>query len=320
MSASTILNSNGFNQHTDGLEVASRFKDLIVGKTVLITGAGEGGLGAEAAFSIASASPALLILHGRAEERVKPVVERITAAFPSVKTRIFLMDLDSLASVRKAAAEVASWEDVAIDVLINNAAVMAAPYSTTKDGFESQFGVGHLGHFLFTCLLLKANKIKSGGRIVNVSSGGHRLGPVRFDDPGFTNGTKYEKWAAYGQVKTANMLFSIALAERLKDRNILSFSLHPGGIHTNLLRHLSQEDLENLIKSLREREPDYEFKTLQQGVSTHLVAAFDPSIAKHNGAYLSDCQIAQPLRPDAGDPEEARKLWTLSEELVGEKF
>jgi NAD(P)-dependent dehydrogenase (short-subunit alcohol dehydrogenase family) len=96
------------------------------------------------------------------------------------------MDLDSLASVRKAAAEVASWEDVAIDVLINNAAVMAAPYSTTKDGFESQFGVGHLGHFLFTCLLLKANKIKSGGRIVNVSSGGHRLGPVRFDDPGFT--------------------------------------------------------------------------------------------------------------------------------------
>jgi NAD(P)-dependent dehydrogenase (short-subunit alcohol dehydrogenase family) len=96
------------------------------------------------------------------------------------------MDLDSLASVRKAAAEVASWEDVAIDVLINNAAVMAAPYSTTKDGFESQFGVGHLGHFLFTCLLLKANKIKSGGRIVNVSSAGHRLGPVRFDDPGFT--------------------------------------------------------------------------------------------------------------------------------------
>ena len=110
---------------------------------------------------------------------------------------------------------------------------MAAAYSTTEDGFETQFGVGHLGHFLFTNLLLEGGKINSGGKIINVSSSGHKSGGVRFDDPGFSGGEKYEKWAAYGQAKTANMLFSVALAERLKSKNIKSYSLHPGGKYIN---------------------------------------------------------------------------------------
>jgi NAD(P)-dependent dehydrogenase (short-subunit alcohol dehydrogenase family) len=152
----------------------------------LITGVADGGLGGEAAVTIASASPALLILSARATARAAPIAEKIASLYPAVKTRILAMDLGSLASVREAAKEVIGWSDVVIDVVINNAAVMACPYSTTIDGFESQFAIDHLGHFLFTNLLLKAEKIRDGGRIVNVSSNGYEFSGIRFDDPGFS--------------------------------------------------------------------------------------------------------------------------------------
>ncbi|KAI9826744.1 MAG: hypothetical protein M1819_007289 [Sarea resinae] len=317
-----VPNAFGFDANTEGLEVASRLKEYITGKTsaiVLITGVAQGSLGGEAAISIASASPSLLILSARAEDRVEPIASKIASAYPSVDVRFLPMDLGNLESVHSAAAKVESWTDVTIDVLINNAGVMAGPYRTTEDGFEMQFGVGHLGHFLFTNLLLKADKIRTGGRIVNVSSEGHMLGPVRFDDPGFEHGTQYNEWQGYGQAKTANMLFSLALAERLKDRKIYSFSLHPGVIMTNLGRHMSEQELEELVQSAGERFGDA-LKTLQQGVSTHLVAAFDPSIVDSNGGYLSDCKITFPVKDYATDPEGAKKLWTLSEEMVGQKF
>jgi len=148
----------------------------------LITGVAEGGLGGEFAETVAVGNPGLIICTARSASKAQVIVDRIAKEHPSVKTRILLMDLASLKSVRKAASEV----DTNIDVLINNAAVMASPYMTTEDGFEMQFGVGHLGHFLFTNLLLKAGKINEGGRIVNVSSLGHRRASVRFDDPGFS--------------------------------------------------------------------------------------------------------------------------------------
>lgn len=143
----------------------------------------EGGLGAEAALSIATSSPALLILSARSTARAQPVADKIASANPSVSVKVLAMDLGSLASVGSAVQELESW-NIVVDVLINNAAVMAIPYSTTVDGFETQFGVGHLGHFLFTTLLLNGGKIRDGGRIVNVSSDGHRFSPI-LEDVGF---------------------------------------------------------------------------------------------------------------------------------------
>lgn len=151
--------------------------------TVLITGVAPGGLGAEAAVSIATSSPAVLILSARSIARAQPVADQITSSHPSVTVKVLAMDLASLASVRAAVKELKSW-NVVIDVLINNAAVMVTPYGTTVDGFETQFGIGHLGHFLFTTLLLSGGRIKDGGRIVNVSSDGHRLSPIQ-EDVGF---------------------------------------------------------------------------------------------------------------------------------------
>lgn len=233
------------------------------------------------------------------------------------------MDLGNLGSVRKAAKEVASWNDVTLDVLINNAAVMACPYTLTTDGFESQFGIGHLGHFVFTNHLLQDGKIKEGGRIVNVSSDGHRFGGIEFKDIGFNNGKDYHEWTAYGQVKTANMLYSLELAKRLQNRNILIFAPHPGVINTNLGRHLNDQILQKLFDKDGPKDPnvpEQEGKNLQEGISTHLVSAFDPYLTNYSGAYLEDCSVAKPLKSFASDPEAAAKLWTLSEEMVGEKF
>lgn len=136
-------------------------------------------------MSIAKSAPAMIILSARSVGRAQPVADKVASGHPSVTVKVLAMDLGSLASIRAAAKELESW-NVGIDVLINNAALMANPYSTTVDGFESQFGVGHLGHFLLTTLLWNEGKIKDGGRIVNVSSDGHRLGHVRFDDLGFS--------------------------------------------------------------------------------------------------------------------------------------
>jgi hypothetical protein len=148
---------------------------------VLITGVAEGGLGAEAAMSIASASPRLIVLSARSNSRASPIADKISKAYPDVEVDILDMDLGSFASIRNGARELS----VILDVLICHAGIMAVPYGKTEDGFEKQFGVNHLGHFLFTNLLLKEGKIRNGGRIVIVTSDGHRLSDVLWEDPGF---------------------------------------------------------------------------------------------------------------------------------------
>lgn len=188
---------------------------------------------------------------------------------------------------------------------------MATPYRKTPDGFESQFATNHLGHFVFTNSIL--GKLPAGGRVVNVSSDAHRYGPVRYDDLGFQDGAVYDKWPAYAQSKSANILYTIELAERVRERGIGVFAVHPGSILTNLGRDLPESEVAAL------KTQHVELKTLDQGAATHLVAAFDPKMAGESGEYLEDGKVGLAAEW-ARDREGAKKLWRISEELVGEKF
>jgi NAD(P)-dependent dehydrogenase (short-subunit alcohol dehydrogenase family) len=315
-----------FSRETTSEAAASFFADEIKGKTVLVTGASWEGLGAEAARVIVKNGAALVILAGRRQESLDETTQKIKAESPNANLRSLILDLSSLESVRQAAQEVNQYPET-IDVLINNAAVMASPYSTTKDGFELQFGTNHLGHFLFTGLIFSRIMASKEPRIVNVSSFGHHFCPILYDDPGFSEGAVYDKWNAYGQAKTANILFSRELANRYGDKGLASFSLHPGVIITPLAKHINVED------EFKSERVDYYgnkvpmpadltvFKTIQQGTSTHIVAAFDPSIKTQNGSYLQDARIDNDsVRDWAKDDQNASRLWELSEKLVAYTF
>ncbi|KAG2177061.1 hypothetical protein INT43_007717 [Umbelopsis isabellina] len=317
--------ANNFGETTTADEAASFYANEIKGKIVLITGCTWGGLGAEAARAIAKHDPKLLILAGRKQEALDDTVQKIKEESLEANLRTLIIDLASLESVKKAAAEVNQYSEP-IDVLINNSGIMATPYHTTIDGFEGQLGTNHLGPFVFTNLILPRILASGSRRIVNISSGFTCLSDVRFDDPFFKNGEAYNKWAAYGQSKTANVLFARELAKRYGSKGLVAFSLHPGVIQTNLARDVKPEEFQQPIYDAWGQEFDsslVDYKNLGQGASTHIVAAFDPSIEKDSGSYLSSCKIANDspfLKPYAKNDEDAKKLWTLSEKLVGQTF
>lgn len=314
-----------FNQNTTSEEAAAHFADQIKGKTVLVTGGSWEGLGAEAARVIAKYGAGLVIIAGRRQESLDETTEKIKAETPSANLRSLILDLASLESVRQAAQEVNQYSEP-IDVLINNAGVMACPYMRTKDGFELQFGTNHLSHFLFTGLIFPRIMASSEPRIVNVSSFGHNFSAVRFDDPGFSNGKVYQKWQAYGQAKTSNILFSRSLANRYGHKGLTAFSLHPGAIETPLGKYVDYDvEVPAMVDYLG--NPIVlptgvpVFKTLQEGTSTHIVAAFDPSIKSQNGSFLQDAHVDnESVREWAKNDKDAAKLWKLSEDLVGFKF
>lgn len=303
----------------------------IQGKVVMTTGVSPGGLGSHFVEAIAKASPALLILAARSLEKAEQTAQTIKAINPDVETRALELDLGSLAAVRKAADTVLSWTDVPlIDVLVNNAGIMAVDYALTSDGYESQFATNHLAPFLLTNLIMNKLLVSSSPRVVNVSSDGHRLSHIRWDDYNFHNSTTYNKWVAYGQSKTANMLFSLSLAEKLGTVGLLSFSLHPGVIGTNLASHIDWGNdyagLPAVDRSLGNREgwAGFKWKSPNQGTATHVYAAFEPSLKGHNGVYLQDSHVADPwvetVKPWATSYFEAERLWKLSEDLVGQEF
>jgi NAD(P)-dependent dehydrogenase (short-subunit alcohol dehydrogenase family) len=320
-----MLSNKNFGFASEADEVATYFQQEIEGKTVLITGCTLGGLGSEAARVLAKHHAGLVIVAGRKQEALDDTIQKIKEETPSANLRPLIIDLASLDSVRHAAAEVNAYPE-AIDVLINNAGIMASPYHTTKDGLEGHFGSNHIGPFLFTNLILpKILASKTGApRIVNVSSIGHILAPILLDDPSFDNGKSYNKWWAYGQSKTANMLFTRELSSRHKNRGLTAFCLHPGGIQTNLGRDMTPEDALEPVTDYYGNVidvTDFTPKTIPQGTSTHIVAAFDPSIASESGSYLVDCQIAMDqAKPYAIDDTQADQLWKLSEKLVGQNF
>jgi NAD(P)-dependent dehydrogenase (short-subunit alcohol dehydrogenase family) len=312
-------------------ELVSTNASQIKGKVVITTGVSPGGLGASFVQAIAKAQPAWIILAGRNLEKAQLTEAAITASNPGVKTRLLQLDLESLQSVRDAAAAVNGWADIpVIDVLVNNAAILAKEYGVTVDGFERQLAGDHLGHFLFTNLIMNKILASSSPRIVNVSSTAHRMSPFRFGDYNFDGGKTYISLRAYGQAKTANILTAISLAEKLGKRGLLAFSLHPGVIATNAA---AQIDFKVLFDEFNTTSRMFGYKeetgmpamlSLEEGVATHVYAAFAQDLSTHNGAYLLDCRISDPLTdpvaPWATSPFEAEKLWRLSEELVGQKF
>ncbi|KAH7068000.1 WW domain-containing oxidoreductase [Paraphoma chrysanthemicola] len=320
---------------TTATEVANDFSSNIRGKAVLVTGVTPNSLGSHFVETIAAHSPSLIILASRTQAAMDITAAAIRARSADVPIETVVVDLGSLASVRKAAAAVLALK-ARIDVLVLNAGLMASPYSKTVDGFESQFGICHLGHFVFGNTIIPS-MLGPGlrPRVVVVSSEGHQLGPVRFTDPGFTDGQEYDKWRAYGQAKTANNLYAWSLAENLGPKGLESYSLHPGGIMTNLVKHIDMQSGDDVPKMLEvyrsvgsplgfpEHMKSLKFKSHDQGTATHIVAAFaDDFDANDNGKYLIDGQIAtwDKVGPWARNSYDAERLWKISEDMVGETY
>lgn len=294
----------------------------LAGKRVLVTGV-SAGLGVETARALAAHGAEVI---GTVRDVEKG--QRATAGIPGIT--LLQMDLASLASVRAAADRLVA-EGKPLDLIIANAGVMACPKSFTTDGFEMQFGTNHLGHFVFVGRI--ASLLQPGGRLVNLASSGHRFSDVNLEDPNFEH-TEYTEFGAYGRSKTANILFAVEFDRRHKARGVRATAVHPGGIQTELGRHLGHEAIEGLIKQLEEQNraaglPPFVWKTIPQGAATSVWAGIVASADEVGGFYCEDCHIAEPENSDlamrgvrayALDPDNAKALWAKSEEMVAERF
>jgi NAD(P)-dependent dehydrogenase (short-subunit alcohol dehydrogenase family) len=319
----------------------------LTGRRIVITGAA-GGLGLESARALTAHGATVTVL-ARSDDRANHARMQVQALVPGGSVEHGVVDLGELASIRRFAAAYLDSHP-AIDVLINNAGVMACPFDRTADGFETQFGTNHLGHFLLTALLAPALLAGHAPRVVTLSSAGHARADIDLGDPNFET-TPYSAWVAYGQAKTANALFARELARRGGPRGLLSFSVHPGAIMTDLGRHLD-EALMNVIIVFSQartaaaaaptdpsadpsadplvppRSPGFSFKSVEAGAATQVWAATAPGLEDHNGAYLADCGLgvlgADPgvngFLPHLLDDDHAAALWDLSEQLVGMPF
>ena len=287
------------------------------GTVAVVTGASTG-LGSETARALA-ARGAQVVLGVRDQAKGESAMAAIRHTVSDAALDIALLDLASLVSVRSFASQLLHRYE-RIDVLINNAGVMYSPLERTVEGFELQFGTNHLGHFLLTNLLVPALVVAAPSRVVNLSSGGHRSSDIVWDDPNYEH-RPYDKFESYGQSKTANILFTVELDRRLAGRGVRSYAVHPGMIVTELGRHMTRDDM----KELRARAaqgatgglPAY--KSIQAGAATTVWAATAPELSDNGGVYLADCQISA-AEEWATDRQSAARLWTMSEDLVGQRF
>ena len=299
----------------------------LTGKRALVTGA-SAGIGVETARVLA-ARGAHVVGAARNLDKARGALDKArTEAGSGGTIELLELDLASLASVRAAAdAQLAAGQP--FDLIINNAGVMACPKGQTADGFETQFGTNHLGHFVLVNRL--APLLRSGGRVVALSSSGHRFSDVDLEDPNFER-TDYDPFLAYGRSKTANILFAVELDRRLRDRGIRATAVHPGGIMTELGRHLDPKVIEGMIEQMRARGEDFEWKSVPQGAATTVWAGVVAPADAVGGRYCEDCHVAElqasgdamqvrgGVRPYALDPDHARALWAKSEAMVGETF
>lgn len=295
------------------------------GRTAIVTGAATG-IGIETARALAEAG-ADVVIAARKPDLAAQAIAEIDKTAPG-RTRFEMLDLSDLASIREFADR---WEDQPLNILINNAAVMACPLDRTKDGFEMQVGTNHFGHFLLSALLvpaLEAGAADAGrhARLVALSSIGHRRSDINWDDINYRT-RDYDKWESYGQAKTANALFAVGFHNRFKDRGITANAVMPGGIMTPLQRHMAHEEMVAMgwIDAETGKIRDG-FKTPEQGASTSVWAAVGHELETVGGLYLEDCAQAGPwtqdvpwkgVMPHALDTASADRLWAISEEAVG---
>ena len=297
------------------------------GKRALVTGA-SAGLGEETTRALASVGAAVTMAV-RDMGRGEAAAARIRASVPDAELEVREVELGSLASIRAFATGFLAEHD-RLDLLIDNAGIMACPQGETTDGFELQFGTNHLGHFLLTTLLLPALVAAAPSRVVVVSSNGHHMGDVDLDDPGFTR-TEYNPWVAYGRSKTANVLFAVELDRRYRDQGVRAYAVHPGMIRTELGRHLTDESRAQMMAAIagagastgRPGGPP-PMKSIPAGAATQVFAATSPALAETGGVYLQDCRVAEVagestmggVRDYAIDPDRAAALWARSEALT----
>lgn len=292
----------------------------LTGQRILVTGV-SAGLGVETARALAAHGAEVV---GAARDLDK--ARKATAGIPNLE--LIELDLASLASIR-AATDKLNADGRKFDRVINNAGVMACPFGKTVDGFETQFGTNHLGHFLFANRI--AGLIKDGGRLVSLASAGHRFSDVDLDNPNFDNGG-YTEFGAYGRSKTANILFAVEFDRRHKARGVRAVAVHPGGIQTELGRHMTPEVTQAMIDSINRAQPAgtaFSWKTIPQGAATSVWAAEVAPADEVGGLYCEDCHVAERqddpavrggVRGYALDLERAKALWALSEKMVGETF
>ncbi|MFT7684698.1 MAG: NAD(P)-dependent dehydrogenase (short-subunit alcohol dehydrogenase family) [Candidatus Azotimanducaceae bacterium] len=314
------MTESSFGYRTGAMEIVADTN--LLSKNAIVTG-GYSGIGLETTRALASAG-ANVTIACRDIDRAKSVVAKLNESLGSVKVKAMQLDLSSLESIQSFSK---SWlsENNELHILINNAAIMACPESKTNDGFEAQFGTNHLGHFSLTTQLLPALKRAGSSRVVCLSSTGHFLSPVVFDDINF-EARPYDPWSSYGQSKTACALMARAIQDRYADLGIEAFSVHPGGIMTTLQRHMSEEDITSRGWVDKEGNVNERFKTVEQGASTSVWAATAESLKGSGGVYLEDCGIATEhheipesrtgVMAYAIDSDNADRLWETSLQMI----
>jgi NAD(P)-dependent dehydrogenase (short-subunit alcohol dehydrogenase family) len=300
----------------------------LTGKRVLVTGV-SAGIGVETARALA-AHGAQVVGAARDLSKAQAATEQVRAqAASGGSLDLVQLDLASLESVRRCADGLLAVKKP-FDLIIANAGVMACPKGKTADGFETQFGTNHLGHFVLVNRI--ASLLKAGSRLVNLSSAGHRYADVNLEDPNFEH-TPYEEFIAYGRSKTANVLFAVEFDRRHKERGVRATAVHPGAIRTELSRHLTPEVLEKLIKEINASQPKgaapFTYKSIPQGAATSVWAACVADAEAIGGRYCEDCHVAEVsstpglrggVQPYALDSQHAQALWQKSEEMAGERF
>jgi NAD(P)-dependent dehydrogenase (short-subunit alcohol dehydrogenase family) len=304
------------------------------GKRILVTGV-SAGLGVETARSLAAHGAQVIGAArdlAKAESATAQVRKDATAGGGSFE--LVELDLASLKNVRACADRLLA-KGQPLDAVIANAGVMATPFGHTADGFETQFGTNHLGHFVLVNRI--ASLIRDGGRLINLSSAGHRYSNIDLNDPNFEH-TPYDPFVAYGRSKTANILFAVAFDERHRDRGVRAAAVHPGGIRTELGRYAEPGRIEKVIEELNRQlasqgKGPFQWKSIPQGAATSVWAAAVAPASEIGGQYCENCHIGHIVPGDAPisvvsegvrgyalDPNNAEALWKKSEEMVGETF
>jgi NAD(P)-dependent dehydrogenase (short-subunit alcohol dehydrogenase family) len=300
----------------------------LTAKRVLVTGV-SAGLGVETARALA-AHGAQVVGAARDLSKAEAATEQVRSqAARGGSLQLVQLDLASLESVRRCADGLLA-AGKPFDVIIANAGVMACPKGTTVDGFETQLGTNHLGHFVLVNRI--ASLLRRGSRLVNLSSAGHRYSDVDLDDPNFER-SPYAEFIAYGRSKTANVLFAVEFDRRHSARGVRATAVHPGGIRTELSRHLTPAVLEKLVAEINASQPKgappFSYKSIPQGAATSVWAACVADAEAIGGRYCEDCHVAEVVsvpglragvQPYALDSERAQALWNKSEEWVGERF